>query len=152
MLSVVELQLVVPPSRRGQCDVEGQVIYVPSVVIEYGSSSSASMEEYSSLVSEVHGMHSCRQCTYVTKIKSHMRRHLCQHTGSPFSATSEQYRALVFVEDGLHSCRQCTYVTKSTTRIKLHIRKHTGECPFHCHLCLAVFITPYATITKDSFL
>ncbi|XP_075728943.1 zinc finger protein ZFPM1-like isoform X1 [Rhipicephalus microplus] len=50
-----------------------------------GSLSSASREAYHSLVSVLGRLHSCRQCSYATKNKAFMQRHLFKHTGErPF--------------------------------------------------------------------
>nr|XP_037273111.1 zinc finger protein 776-like [Rhipicephalus microplus] len=43
------------------------------------SSSKMSHQQYHSLVFVQDRLHSCRQCTYVTKYKTHMRTHLLKH-------------------------------------------------------------------------
>nr|XP_037289347.1 oocyte zinc finger protein XlCOF6.1-like [Rhipicephalus microplus] len=87
-----------------------------------GSLSSESRERYHSLVSVQGGLHSCRQCTYVTKYSASMRRHLRKHTGErPFQ------------------CHLCPAVFNQTGHLARHIRTHTGERPFSCDVCSASF-------------
>ncbi|XP_075729694.1 uncharacterized protein LOC119163775 isoform X2 [Rhipicephalus microplus] len=52
----------------------------------FRSLSSASPERYHSLVSVQGRLHSCRQCTYVTKYTANMKRHIRTHTGFSFLA------------------------------------------------------------------
>ncbi|KAH8031561.1 hypothetical protein HPB51_019164 [Rhipicephalus microplus] len=75
-------------------------------------------EQYHSLVSVEGGLHSCHQCTYVTKYRTHMQRHLSRHTGKrPFP------------------CHLCPASFVQNTDLRHHIRIHTGERPFSCVHC-----------------
>ncbi|KAH7955236.1 hypothetical protein HPB51_028164 [Rhipicephalus microplus] len=82
----------------------------------------ASHEQDHSLVSVEGGLYSCRQCTYVTKSKGNMKRHLRIHTGErPFQ------------------CLLCPAAFTEKRTLKDHIRTHTGERPFSCDQCNASF-------------
>ncbi|XP_037529103.1 zinc finger protein OZF-like [Rhipicephalus sanguineus] len=96
--------------------------FYSSGVITMCSLSCTSREQYLSLASVQDGRHSCRQCTYVTKFKSRMQRHLRKHTGErPFQ------------------CHLCTAAFFRNTHLAEHIRTHTGERPFSCDHCNASF-------------
>ncbi|KAH7942657.1 hypothetical protein HPB51_028662 [Rhipicephalus microplus] len=91
-------------------------------LLDVGALSSASREAYHSLVSVRGDLHSCRQCSYATKNKALMQRHLFKHTGErPFQ------------------CHLCPAAFARKTNLKTHIRTHTGERPFSCDCCSASF-------------
>nr|XP_037273121.1 zinc finger protein OZF-like [Rhipicephalus microplus] len=84
--------------------------------------SSASREQYHSLVSVQGGLHSCRQCTYVTKYSANIKTHLRKHTGErPFQ------------------CHLCPAAFVRDRNLAGHIRTHTGERPYSCDVCSASF-------------
>ncbi|XP_075729840.1 uncharacterized protein LOC119163286 isoform X1 [Rhipicephalus microplus] len=89
---------------------------------EKRSLSSTSHEQYQLLVTVQGGLHSCRQCTYVTKYKGNMQQHLCRHTGvRPFE------------------CHLCSATFSRNSHLTRHIYTHTGKLPFSCHHCRASF-------------
>lgn len=78
-------------------------------------------EQYHSLVVIRGGLHSCRQCTYVTKEMTKMTVHLHKHTGEPFL------------------CHLCPAAFPKKDGLKRHLQTHTGERPFSCVYCSASF-------------
>ncbi|XP_075730570.1 uncharacterized protein LOC142772259 [Rhipicephalus microplus] len=95
---------------------------LPRIAENGGSLSSASRERYHSLVSVQGELHSCRQCTYVTKYSANMRTHLRTHTGErPFQ------------------CHLCPAAFFQKIHLAIHIRTHTGERPYSCDVCSASF-------------
>ncbi|KAH8029437.1 hypothetical protein HPB51_000431 [Rhipicephalus microplus] len=102
----------VPPGANCSMHSTGSTSSLPS----------ASRERYHSLVSVQGRLHSCRQCTFVTKYSANMKRHIGTHTGErPFQ------------------CYLCPAVFSRKLDLSSHIRTHTGERPYLCDCCSASF-------------
>ncbi|XP_075730563.1 uncharacterized protein LOC119165019 [Rhipicephalus microplus] len=86
------------------------------------SSSKMSHQQYHSLVFVQDRLHSCRQCTYVTKYKTHMRTHLLKH-----------------LNQHPYECHLCPATFAEKFKLTLHVRAHTGKRPFPCNFCNASF-------------
>ncbi|KAH8031973.1 hypothetical protein HPB51_022495 [Rhipicephalus microplus] len=86
------------------------------------SQSSATPDQYHTLVFLEDRVHSCRQCTYVSKDKGSMTAHLRKHTGErPFQ------------------CHLCPAAFSNSSNLIRHVRTHTGKRPFSCPHCNASF-------------
>nr|XP_037271738.1 uncharacterized protein LOC119163775 [Rhipicephalus microplus] len=77
-------------SQRTACERLSRV-HQPASPSFVGSLSSASPERYHSLVSVQGRLHSCRQCTFVTKYSANMNRHIRTHTVHPSHGISDSW-------------------------------------------------------------
>ena len=73
--------------------------------------------------------HNCNFCTYKTKKRANLRRHLKIHTGEGPDGDKRK----------TENCHLCNYKTVRVADLKRHLTTHTGERPFECQLCSKSF-------------
>ncbi|XP_075746724.1 uncharacterized protein LOC119185076 [Rhipicephalus microplus] len=112
-------------------------------------------KQSSSLVSAQSRLHSCQWCTYVTRHKSSMNRHLQKRHGErplkcQFCPASFNHNSKLDVHVRTHtgerpfSCVQCNGSFFTKDQLKTLMRRHTGERPYSCAHCNASFIVKSA--------
>ena len=70
-------------------------------------------------------IHTCEECAYSTKYKTHMQRHI----------------KAIHTNDRPYKCDICDAAFVQKPHLVVHKRVHTGEKPFKCDLCDAAFTT-----------
>ncbi|XP_037514272.1 gastrula zinc finger protein XlCGF57.1 isoform X8 [Rhipicephalus sanguineus] len=119
--------------------------------VSSGSLSIASQEQSSSLASVRGQLHSCQQCTYVTRNKAHLSRHLQKHMDKPSlqchlcpAAFIRNSKLVAHVRthtgERPFSCVNCNASFVEKNKLLIHVRLHTGERPFSCVHCNASFV------------
>nr|XP_037286023.1 zinc finger protein 569-like [Rhipicephalus microplus] len=119
-----------------------------------------SSEIYDSLVTVKGGLHSCRLCTFTSRIRRVMRVHLRKHTGEQpptfpchlcpavFNHDCDLKRHLrSHIGERPYSCTHCTSSFTQRCHLKVHLRTHTGERPYSCVYCPASFTSKYTLTT-----